>query len=241
VGEVPVTTGPHDPAGAGRDRLRVGHADREQVIETLKTAFVDGRLAKDEFDARAGRALAARTRADLIALTADIPAVPAPGGAARPAAPAAGGAAPRPAPARSRPLAKASAASAGLLVFAFGLILFAANVLDPHGLGNPYHPWSSLCAVLALFATMAAVLVFVYGVGTSVEQRRSRSQLPPRPGPGGRALETERRAGTGHDEIPPGQRADQTRADLRTHRSRRPASAKADLLPRGLRPAPEGA
>jgi hypothetical protein len=238
---VPVTTGPHDPAGAGRDRLRVGHADREQVIETLKTAFVDGRLAKDEFDARAGQALAARTRADLVALTADIPAVPAPDGAARPPAPAAGVAAPRPAPARSRPLAKASAASGGLLVFAFGLILFAANVLDPHGLGNPYHPWSSLCAVLALFATMAAVLVFVYGVGTSVEQRRSRSQLPPRPGPGGRALETERRAGTGHDEIPPGPRADQTRADLRAHRSRRPASAKADRLPRGLRPAPEGA
>jgi hypothetical protein len=37
---------------AGRDRLRAGHADREQVIETLKTAFVDGRLTKNELAAR---------------------------------------------------------------------------------------------------------------------------------------------------------------------------------------------
>ncbi len=228
--EVPVTTGPHDPAGAGRDRLRVGHADREQVIETLKTAFVDGRLAKDEFDARAGRALAARTRADLVALTADIPAVP-----------AAGGAAPRPAPARRRPLAKGSAVSGGLLVFAFGLILFAANVLDPHGLGNPYHPWSSLCAVVAIFATIAAMMIFAHGVGTSVEQRRSRRQLPPRPGRGDQALETEPPAGTGHDQIPPSPRADQTRADLRAHRSRRPVSAEADQRRHGMRPAPDGA
>ena len=41
-GVVPVTTGPQDPAAAGRDRLRAGHADREQVIEALKDAFVHG-------------------------------------------------------------------------------------------------------------------------------------------------------------------------------------------------------
>jgi hypothetical protein len=34
--------GPQDPAAAGRDRLRAGHADREQVIDTLKAAFVRG-------------------------------------------------------------------------------------------------------------------------------------------------------------------------------------------------------
>jgi hypothetical protein len=33
-------TGPEDPAAAGRDRLRAGHADRGQVIGTLKGAFV---------------------------------------------------------------------------------------------------------------------------------------------------------------------------------------------------------
>jgi hypothetical protein len=77
-------TGPQDPAAAGRDRLRAGHADREQVIEALKAAFVQGMLAKDEFDARVGQALASRTYADLAALTADIlPARPQPGWRAR--------------------------------------------------------------------------------------------------------------------------------------------------------------
>ena len=42
----------------------------------LKAAFVHGRLDRDELDLRVGRALAARTYADLTALTADIPARP---------------------------------------------------------------------------------------------------------------------------------------------------------------------
>ncbi len=41
-------TGPEDPAAAGRGRIRVGHADREQVIEALRNAFVQGRLTRDE-------------------------------------------------------------------------------------------------------------------------------------------------------------------------------------------------
>jgi hypothetical protein len=59
--------------GAGR-HLRVSHADREQVIDMLKAAFVQGRLARDEFGLRVGQALASQTYADLAALTADIPA-----------------------------------------------------------------------------------------------------------------------------------------------------------------------
>jgi Domain of unknown function (DUF1707) len=63
----------------GRGRLRTSHADREQAVEVLKDAFVQGRLTKDEFDSRVGHALASRTYADLSALTADLPAVaPAP-------------------------------------------------------------------------------------------------------------------------------------------------------------------
>ena len=62
-------------AGAGGGgHLRASHAEREQVIGLLKAAFVQGRLAKDEFDVRVGRALTSRTRAELAALTADIPA-----------------------------------------------------------------------------------------------------------------------------------------------------------------------
>jgi DUF1707 SHOCT-like domain len=60
-------------AAAGRGQLRASHADREQVIEVLKAAFVQGRLTKDELDARVGQALASRTHAGLAALTTDIP------------------------------------------------------------------------------------------------------------------------------------------------------------------------
>jgi hypothetical protein len=46
------------------------------VISALKTAFVQGRLVKDEFDSRVGQALASRTHAELAAITADIPIAP---------------------------------------------------------------------------------------------------------------------------------------------------------------------
>jgi Domain of unknown function (DUF1707) len=69
--------GPGDEIAAGvegQDCLRSSHADGEQVIAALKDAFVQGRLAKDEFDLRVSKALA--TYAELDALTADIPAGP---------------------------------------------------------------------------------------------------------------------------------------------------------------------
>jgi hypothetical protein len=63
--------GPQNEMTAGmaaHGRLRVSYTDREQVIDLLKAALVQGRLTKDEFDARIGQALAARTYADLAAL-----------------------------------------------------------------------------------------------------------------------------------------------------------------------------
>jgi hypothetical protein len=65
--------GPGDEVAAGYGSMRASHADREQVIDVLKVAFAQGRLDRDEFDLRADQALAARTYADLAALTADIP------------------------------------------------------------------------------------------------------------------------------------------------------------------------
>jgi len=56
----------------GRGHIRASDADREQVIDVLKDAFVRGRLTKDELTARAGRALVSRTYAELTAITADI-------------------------------------------------------------------------------------------------------------------------------------------------------------------------
>ena len=56
-----------------RLRLRASHADREQVVDVLKAAFVQGRLTKDELDTRIGQAFTSRTYADLAAVTADLP------------------------------------------------------------------------------------------------------------------------------------------------------------------------
>ena len=162
---------------AGRDRLRAGHADREQVIETLKTAFVDGRLTKNELAARTGGALAARTYADLAALTADIPAgavepvttVPAP---AVPAAAPPGPARP-PVPPIRRPMAKAVAVSGVCLVLATAS-RFGVERFDPAGPGpNPHHSLGAAFFLLAFVAIVVALFVMGLGVFTSIEQRRS--------------------------------------------------------------------
>jgi len=77
--EAPVAAGPADQMGAGataRGHLRASDADREQVIDTLKDAFAQGRLTKDELGVRTIRVLTSRTYAELAAVTADIPARP---------------------------------------------------------------------------------------------------------------------------------------------------------------------
>jgi len=56
----------------GRGGLRASDADREQAVDVLKAAFVQDRLAKAEFEAHVGRALASRTYAELAAVTAGI-------------------------------------------------------------------------------------------------------------------------------------------------------------------------
>jgi uncharacterized protein DUF1707 len=72
-------SGPGDSAaaraGRGQGHLRASHADREQVIGTLKEAFVEGRLTADELDARADQVYASRTYAELAEVTVDIPTV----------------------------------------------------------------------------------------------------------------------------------------------------------------------
>lgn len=60
-------------AGGTGGHLRVSHADREQVVGTLKTAFVQGRLTEEELGVRAGQVYAARTYAELAGITADLP------------------------------------------------------------------------------------------------------------------------------------------------------------------------
>jgi hypothetical protein len=68
-----VTAGRGEGSADEQGQLRASHADRDQAIDVLKAAFVQGRLTKGEFDLRVGRVFASRTYADLGALTADLP------------------------------------------------------------------------------------------------------------------------------------------------------------------------
>jgi hypothetical protein len=97
-----VAAGPWDPMAAGaadRGRLRASDADREQVIDALKAAFVRGQLTRDELSVRTGQALASRTYAELAVINSGIPARPIAVPAARPTAVRPP---PNPAPARAR-------------------------------------------------------------------------------------------------------------------------------------------
>jgi len=71
-----MTPGPGNeltPSAADRGHLRASHDDRERVVDFLKAAFVQGRLTKEELEARTGQALGSRTYAELAGLTADLP------------------------------------------------------------------------------------------------------------------------------------------------------------------------
>jgi hypothetical protein len=154
--------GPQDAAAASRDQLRAGHADREQVIEALKDAFVDGRLNRDELGVRAGRALTSRTYADLADLTADIRARPA---AAKPAGE------PAVRPARTLATAARRAGTCVLVPLALVGVIALTNAENLAGL-------AFLCGVAA---AIAASGFLGYGVIDAWQQWRSRGQLPPRP------------------------------------------------------------
>jgi DUF1707 SHOCT-like domain len=224
-----VVAGPGDEmasAAAGRGRMRASHADREQVIDTLKTAFVHGRLTRDELDARTGRALAARTYAELSAVTADIPPAPAAGGPARP-----------PARARRRPPALVVAVGICLIITAaaIGGILLP---VDPGGLS----PWFGLMVLLGVSGLCTALGIMGYAAFTAWDERSSPRELPPRPGPGGQALEGQQSAAAGHGPALPPDRPDQTRADLRSDSSRPGwlhSPGRAARTPRGVRPVPD--
>jgi hypothetical protein len=159
-----VTAGPGDrKAGAagGRGRLRASHADREHVIVTLKAAFVQGRLTKDEFDTRVGQTFASRTYAELTSLTADIPAGLAP---ARP---------PRP-PARTQPRPPVSKAVLWGGCAMIPPAMVAGGILTGSGVFVAFFLLTTISYFMAMLVAGAEKL-------DSWHQDRSRGQLPPRP------------------------------------------------------------
>ncbi len=162
---------------ADRGRLRASHADRNRVVDVLKAAFIEGRLTQEELDARLGQTLAARTYAELAALTADIP----PGTKL----------APRPRPDRApappqstRWIAHRAVKSGAAAIVGIAVAVSVTGVI----VGNP-----AVGVVLAVFVVMlAAVASALVGslVGATLmlesrrRRRRSRGQSPTRPGSG---------------------------------------------------------
>ena len=89
------------------------------------------------------------------------------------------------------------------MVIAFAAVRLV-GLADPGATpGSISKSWIPLCLFVAIAAVVAALFILGYGVGASIEQRRSRRQLPPRPGPGGHALDGGQRGGAGHGPIPP--------------------------------------
>jgi hypothetical protein len=76
-----VAAGPWDPTRAGtpgHGRFLAADADRERAIDVLKIAFVQGALTRDDLSVRTGRALSARTYAELAAITGGLTVRPVP-------------------------------------------------------------------------------------------------------------------------------------------------------------------
>lgn len=75
-GPVPPYGIPYGQPGPPQAGMRAAAADRERTMDILKAAFTEGRLSKEEFDARSARVLAAKTYGELSMLVADLPAGP---------------------------------------------------------------------------------------------------------------------------------------------------------------------
>ena len=187
--------------------FRASHADRERVIDVLKTAFAEERLTKEAFDLRVDRALAARTYAELAAVTSDLHVSPA---AVRPAAvrpdavrPAAAGPVSTPA----RTLAKAARRSGVCMLAAFAVVGVAAST----------HEESQMVIFLAFISVVVAVIAasgfLGYGVIDAWHEHRSRGQLPPRPGQDSKGLNSGRAGRDGRDRGRPGAHRDQSLFD----------------------------
>ena len=73
--EAPMAAGHgHPVAGGGQGEIRAADTDRDRVAGILSTAYSEGRLSSDEYDARLESALSARTYADLDHIVTDLPA-----------------------------------------------------------------------------------------------------------------------------------------------------------------------
>jgi len=73
---LPASAALPDPAGQVIGTVRASDSERERAVDLLNKAFAEGRLTAEEHDARVERAYRARTRPELLALSADLPVTP---------------------------------------------------------------------------------------------------------------------------------------------------------------------
>lgn len=122
---------------ASGSNMRVGDAEREAVAAQLREHYADGRLTLDELNERLDLAFAAKTRADLTAVTRDLPMT-------------------------ARPFAGPSAGmSAGLNPWQD-----ATSGSGSGGYGGPRRPFSMLAPVMALvwlFVILGSLFAFGFG------------------------------------------------------------------------------
>ncbi len=168
-GKAPVMVGPGDeiaPPAAGHGHLRASDSDRAHVIDTLKAAYVHGRVTKDEFDARVSQTFASRTHAELALVTADIPA----GLAAQQP--------PRPTPARGNAPAHANAGPGDRAIIATAVFAVLALAISISA-----GPFASPAAVLLVFggagSAFVSLLLLRSRMRGSRRDKRSGGQLPP--------------------------------------------------------------
>jgi hypothetical protein len=137
---------------AGQPLPPLSWYDREQVIRTLRAALAQGRLTGDEHDARAAQASASRSRAELAALTADIPAD------------------------LTARLPKASYGLTGVCV-----VIAAASVAAAIVLWQPDNYPAFALALFTIATLILAPPITVGLMVDARHQRRSGGQLPPEP------------------------------------------------------------
>jgi hypothetical protein len=151
-----------------RGKIRAADADRDRVVGLLNTAYTDGRLSKDEYDARLESALSARTYADLDQVVADLPVAP---GTAVAPAPMATTVIPV---AKTNALAIASLAC-GIAQFGFGPLATIPAIVCGHMARSQIRHTGEQGAGLALAglilgwaAVILGILVIVVGLAISI-------------------------------------------------------------------------
>jgi hypothetical protein len=147
-----MTVGPwYGTAGAGRAQMRASGVDRDRAVEVITTAYTEGRLTKDEHDARVEQAMTASTYAQLDPVVADLP-------GARPPAPPA-----PPAPPKNNALAIASLVCGVAQLMLWPLATIPAVVLG-HVARRQIRRTGEQGAALAL----AGIILGWIGVGLAV-------------------------------------------------------------------------